>query len=128
MPGSPDRDHAQRCVGLDLLMKEGKLVDPLHRLADRRVQAEQDPLQHKRRHAECHRSHHDRLAGLVLVDTPRLRPRNRKDALKLAGEQFAVVPERCGFQAIAGLLGGGSALQRAFRDGTAVHSATQLSS
>ena len=107
----PDRNSRAR--PRHLLVQQRELVDALHRLADRRIEAQQDALQHRGRHVQRHGRHHDRLAatGRRSAGAP-ARARSASVRSSSRANTLAVAAERCGFQptgstrcAIAGAIG-----------------------
>ena len=59
----PDRQHALGRGRREFVIEAGEIVDPLDRLADRRIEEQQNALEHGGLHAERLGGDHDRLAG-----------------------------------------------------------------
>ena len=87
-------------VRRELVVEVGELIDALDRLADRRIEEQQDALEHRGRHAERLGRDHDRLAGRVAHDAlGEFAARCRARVLEHAGEFGGIVLQRGGFQA-----------------------------
>ena len=96
---SPDRHHAFGGLRREFVKKAGEVVDPLDRLPDRRVEEQQNALEHRGLHAERLGCDHDRLAGMIARDPLGQRPADAKRALEHAAEFAGIALQRRGLQA-----------------------------
>ena len=95
----PDRQHALGRGRREFVVKAGEIVDPLDRLADRRIEEQQDALEHGGRHAERPGGDHDRLAGRIARDALGQRSADAERAFEHAGKFAGVALQGGVFQA-----------------------------
>ncbi len=69
----PNRDHMLGGLHRHLIVERGKRVDAFYRMADRRIDEQQNPIDDVARQIERLSGGHDRFAEDIAGDAPRLR-------------------------------------------------------
>ena len=82
----PDRNHARGHGRRKLIVKVGEVVDPLDRMTDRRIEEQENALQHGGAHTERAGGDHHRLAGRIARGALGQRPADAERAFENAGE------------------------------------------
>ncbi len=96
---APDCQHVFGRGRREFIVKTREVVDPLDRLTDCRIEEQQNPVEHRGRHAERTGGDHERLAGRIARDALGQRPADAEHAFEHAGKFAGVALQGRVFQA-----------------------------